>query len=129
LEGAARKCVHPEPDHANIWLRSRPQFLREDKTMRNAARKSRRFPPDEGTIAWIDPSVYDDKRNFNPTIAALVTDEALHGCGIVTLSRDEIDPDAECMIPVGDLAPLRSQIRWVKDLDPGVRKVGVMFLE
>jgi hypothetical protein len=93
------------------------------------ARRSLRFPPDEGTIAWIDPSVQDDKRNFKPTIAALVTDEALHGCGIVTLSRDQIDPDAECMIRVGDLAPLRSQIRWVKDLGAHARKVGVMFLE
>jgi hypothetical protein len=97
--------------------------------MINDARRSRRFPPDEGTIAWIDPRVHDDKRHFKPTIAALVTDEALHGCGIVTLSRDQIGPDAECMIRVGDLAPLRSQIRWVKHLGPDVRKVGVMFLE
>jgi hypothetical protein len=93
------------------------------------ARKSRRFPPDEGTLAWIDPNVHDDKRHFKPTIAALVTDEALHGCGMITLSRDPIGPDAECMIRVGDLAPLRSQIRWVKDLSGDARKVGVMFLE
>ena len=97
--------------------------------MFNDARRSRRFPPDEGTIAWIDPRAHGDKREFKPTIAALVTDEARHGCGIVTLSRDQLDPDTHCMIRVGDLAPLRSQIRWVKDLGADAQKAGVMFLE
>ena len=92
-------------------------------------RRFRRFPPDEGTIAWIDPSVQDDKRNFKPTMAALVTDEAVHGCGLVTLSRDQIGLYGQCTVRVGDLAPLRSEIRWVQDLSADVRKVGVMFLE
>lgn len=97
--------------------------------MLDEARTSRRFPPDEGTVAWIDPSVQGDKRDFKPRIAALVTDESLHGCGIVTLSRDHIGLDTECMIRVGALSPLRSQVRWVKDLGANARKVGVMFLE
>ena len=97
--------------------------------MLDEARTSRRFPPDEGTIAWIDPNVQGDKRDFKPTIAALVTDESLQGCGIVVLSRDHIGLDTECMIRVGGLAPLLSQIRWVKDLGTNARKVGVMFLE
>jgi hypothetical protein len=97
--------------------------------MHNDARRSRRFPPDEGTIAWIDPSVPDDKRHFKPTIAALVTDEAWRGCGMVTLSQAQLALDAQCMVRVGNLAPLRSQIRWVKELSADVRRVGVMFLE
>ena len=97
--------------------------------MNNDARKSRRFPPDEGTIAWIDPRVPADGRHFKPTIAALVTDEASRGCGIVTLSGAPLGPDAECMVRVGNLPPLRSQIRWVKELSAEVRRAGVMFLE
>ena len=97
--------------------------------MRDHARKSRRFPPDEGAMAWIDPSAPEDKHNFRPTIPALVTDEALHGCGVVTLADDRISEDAECMVRVGNLAPLKSQIRWVKNLPNDIRKVGVMFLE
>ena len=97
--------------------------------MLDEARTSRRFPPDEGTIAWIDPNMQGDKRDFKPTIAALVTDESLRGCGIVVLSRDDMCQGAECMIRVGRLAPLLSQVRWVKDLSANARKVGVMFLE
>ena len=70
-----------------------------------------------------------DKRYFKPTIAALVTDEALRGCGIVTLSGAPLGPDTECMVRVGNLPPLRSQIRWVKELTAEVRRAGVMFLE
>jgi hypothetical protein len=80
-------------------------------------------------MAWIDPAVHEDKRDFRPTIAALVTDETLHGCGVVTLFDRRLSEDAECMVRVGDLAPLKSQIRWVKDLNSNVRKIGVMFLE
>jgi hypothetical protein len=97
--------------------------------MSTDVRRSRRFPPDEGTMAWIDPNVHEDKDDFNPTIPALVTDEALHGCGVVTLFDDRLSVDAECMVRVGHLAPLKSQLRWVKDLNNDVRKMGVMFLE
>ena len=97
--------------------------------MLDETRTSRRFPPGEGTIAWIDPRVHDDERNFKPTIAALVTDESLRGCGIVVLSRDDMCQGAECMIRVGDLPPLWSQIRWVKNFRATAQMVGMMFLE
>ena len=56
-------------------------------------------------MAWIDPSAPDDRHDFRPTIPALVTDEALHGCGIVTLADDRLSEEAECMVQVGNLAP------------------------
>jgi hypothetical protein len=97
--------------------------------MYSELRESRRFPPDEGTLAWIDTEVHEDKRAFRPTIAALVTDEALHGCGMVALAHDRFRDEAECMVQVGDLAPLRSQIRWIKNLNHDVLRIGVRFLE
>jgi hypothetical protein len=92
-------------------------------------RETRRFPPDQGTMAWIDTAVREDKRDFKPTIAALVTDEALNGCGMVALAHDRFREEAECMVQVGDLAPLRSQIRWIRVLNHAVLRMGVRFLE
>jgi hypothetical protein len=97
--------------------------------MSNGVRRSLRFPPDEGAVAWIDPSVHEDKHAFKPTVAALVIDEALNGCGLITLAQDWLREGAECMVRVGQLAPLRAEIRWVKDLNDDVLKIGVVFLE
>ena len=92
-------------------------------------RKSRRFPPDEGAMAWIDPSAPEDKRDFRPLIPALLTDEALHGCGVVTLADARLSENAQCLVQAGNLAPLKSQIRWVKDLPGDIQRIGMMFLE
>jgi hypothetical protein len=97
--------------------------------MATGVRKSLRFPPDEGAVAWIDLSVCEDKRDFKPSIPALVTDEALTGCGLITLFQEDLRVATECMVQVGDLAPLKAQIRWIKDLSDNVLKVGVVFLE
>jgi hypothetical protein len=80
-------------------------------------------------MAWIDPSAPDDKRDFRPVIPALLTDETLHGCGVVTLTDARLCENAECMVQAGNLAPLKAQIRWVKDLSDNVRKIGLMYLE
>lgn len=101
----------------------------QGKAMSEEARKFRRFPPDEGEVAWIDPNAEDDKRDFKPTIAALVTDESFNGCGLVVLSRDSIIRDTDCMIRVGDLPPILSKVRWVKDLGTDAWKASVTFLE
>jgi hypothetical protein len=97
--------------------------------MATGVRKSLRFPPDEGSVAWIDLNVREDKRDFRPSIAALVTDEALTGCGLVALSQEGLGVSTECMVQVGDLAPLKAQIRWIEDLTDNVIKIGVVFLE
>lgn len=97
--------------------------------METGVRRSLRFPPDEGTTAWIDPVVREDKHQFKPTIPALVIDEALDGCGVVTLFHDLLTEEAECMVRVGNLDPLKAQVRWIKDLDEDVLKIGLMFLE
>jgi hypothetical protein len=97
--------------------------------MDNSVRKSLRFPPDDGTVAWIDLVVHEDKKDFNPTIPALVIDEALDGCGVVTLFHTRLSEESECLVRVGNLEPLRAQVRWIKDLDDDVFKIGLMYLE
>jgi len=97
--------------------------------MEEGIRKALRFPPDEGTLAWIDPDYHEDKQLFKPQIPALVIDEALDGCGLVVLYHERLSEHAKCMIRVGNLDPLAAQVRWIKDLDEEVLKIGVMFLE
>lgn len=97
--------------------------------MEEGIRRTLRFPPDEGTLAWIDPVLREDKLDFRPTIPALVIDEALDGCGLVVLYHDRLAENARCMVRVGNLDPLPAQVRWIKDLDEEVLKIGVMFLE
>jgi hypothetical protein len=102
---------------------------RQEKTVERPVRRHLRFPPDEGAVAWIDPRPHTERKDFKPTVAALVTDEALAGCGLVILSRDRLSEGAELMVRVTDLVPLRAQVRWVRDLGDGVVKLGVEFLE
>jgi hypothetical protein len=99
--------------------------------MDRPVRRHLRFPPDEGAVAWIDPRSGVQPQNFSPKFAALVTDEALAGCGLVTLARNSLVKGAEVMVQVTDLAPppQRAQVRWTRDLGDGVVKLGVEFLE
>lgn len=97
--------------------------------MEHSPRQFLRFPPDEGAVAWIDPEVREEKIEFKPTLAALVVDEALVGCGLVTIGRDWLAEGRKIMVRVENLAPLRGEIRWVRDLGLGVVRLGVVFLE
>ncbi|WP_295455688.1 hypothetical protein [uncultured Thiodictyon sp.] len=92
-------------------------------------RQGIRFPPADGAVAWIDPSVYEDRAQFKPAFAALVVNEALAGCGLITLKHDWLQEGMICMVQVERLAPLPAEIRWIKDLGEGVAKIGVVFLE
>jgi len=97
--------------------------------MATGIRTTLRFPPDEGAVAWIGLEVPEDKSDFTPTIPALVTDEALNGCGLVALANDQLGVGVECMVQVGELPPLNAQVRWIRELGEGVQKIGVAFLE
>jgi hypothetical protein len=97
--------------------------------MDRPVRRHLRFPPDEGAVAWIDPRTDMDGKDFHATFAALVTDEGLEGCGLVALARDRMGEGVSLRVQVKDLAPLRAQVRWVRELGLGVVKLGVEFLD
>lgn len=97
--------------------------------MDRPVRQCLRFPPDEGVVAWIDPNVHADKHDFKPTLAALVTDEALLGCGLIALSRDWLGEGSECTVRVGKLAPLKARICWKRELGDGALRLGVAYLD
>lgn len=97
--------------------------------MEISPRQSIRFAPDEGTVAWIDPTLREHWQDFNPILAALVVDEAQAGCGLVVLARDWLREDIQCMVRIGNMTPLKGQVRWLRDLGEGVVKVGVEYLD
>jgi hypothetical protein len=96
--------------------------------MEQILRQYLRFPPDEGAVAWVDPNPKATRKDFKPTCAALVTDEALAGCGLITIFQDWIDIGTEFSVRVGRLAPIRAQVRWTKDLGGRVVRLGVEFI-
>ena len=91
-------------------------------------RQHLRFPPDEGAVAWVDPNPQARRKDFRAAFAALVTDEALAGCGLVTIDPGWIRVGTEFSVRVGRLAPIRAQVRWTKDLGGRVVRLGVEFL-
>ena len=92
-------------------------------------RQGMRYLPNEGAVAWLDPSVYEDKRHFTPVLSALIVNEALTGCGLIALHQDWLKEGMVCMVRVDRLGPLTAEIRWIRELGEGVSKIGVEFLE
>lgn len=92
-------------------------------------RRHLRFPPDEGAVAWVDPNPHATRADFKPRFAALVTDEALVGCGLVTVDQGWIEAGTEFTVRVGRLAPIRAQVRWTRDLGERVVRIGVVFID
>lgn len=92
-------------------------------------RKYLRFPPEEGAVAWVDPNPLATRKDFQPTFAALVTDEALVGCGLIAIYQDWIKEGSEFTVRVGRLAPIQAQVRWVRDLGGRVIRIGVVVCE
>jgi len=96
--------------------------------MDKAERRKLRFPPDSGTIAWIDPVERPGPDGFMPRIPALVIDESRDGCGVTILYHPLVTEGARLMIQVGELLPVPCEVRWIKDLDEDVLKVGLRYL-
>lgn len=97
--------------------------------MDHDTRQHLRFPPDEGGVAWIDPNPEADENTFKPIVAALVIDEALAGCGLVTLAQDWLNEGAQIKLKVEGLAPLTAEVRWIRPLGDQVVEFGVALLE
>lgn len=90
-------------------------------------RKSVRFKPDLGTFAWIDTGAFT--QTFKPEVVALVTEESSKGCRLLTFSDNEFEEGLRMKVKLGELAPLLSEVRWVKQLEEDVYHIGVMYLE
>lgn len=95
--------------------------------MEKGERKNLRFPPDESSLAWVDPHAHADKEGFRPRLPVLLLDEAREGCGVVSLYHDNLMEGGVVWIQIAQLPPVRAEIRWIKDLDENVLKLGLMY--
>lgn len=80
-------------------------------------RKSIRFLPEENTTAWVNGA------------AALVFSEAHRGCGLIMVAAHCPVKGEEVTLVIGPLAPLRGIVRWRKNLDAEVAKIGIEYLD
>lgn len=99
----------------------------------NEQRHHLRFPPDEWEIALIqctDAAVTEDQ--FRPEIAGLVMEESRAGCGLVVLERlieDRLKNGDRCTVKVARLGVMLAEVRWIKDVDEGVCRLGLHYIE
>ncbi len=92
-------------------------------------RRSIRYSPDAGTIARIDLESARADGSFQPSITALVPEESAKGAGVVILQTTELQMGATCRVQVGQLPILRAEVRWRQQVDPGIIRLGLLFLE
>lgn len=92
-------------------------------------RKAVRFSPDPGALAQIQLEGPTPTQEFQPTIQGLVADESSKGCGVVLLEIPDLLVGAKCIIQAGQLSPLRAEVRWRKQIDEGIIRLGLMYLE
>lgn len=96
-------------------------------------RRYLRFPPDEWEMALIQCSdAMVSESEFAPEIAGLVMEESRAGCGLVVLERlirDRLAEGDQCLVKVARLGLVQAEVRWIKDIDEGVCRLGLHYIE
>jgi hypothetical protein len=96
-------------------------------------RRYLRFPPDEWEMALIQCSdVMVSESEFDPEVAALVMEESRAGCGLVAIERqlrDRLAEGDQCLVKVARLGLVKAEIRWIKEIDEGVCRLGLHYIE
>lgn len=92
-------------------------------------RRNIRFAPEDSTIALIEVAPFPTSKAFKPSVTGLVFSESHGGCGVVVVGAEDLKAGSMCKIQVGKLAPMKAEIRWRKDLDDSLAKLGLMYLE
>jgi hypothetical protein len=91
-------------------------------------RRHLRFKPDLLEYALV--AVDADVPIFKADLMALIIDESpIFGCSIVAYEHPGLVVGKDCMVKVGDLAPLQARVSWKKPSEPGLIRIGLEFLE
>lgn len=92
------------------------------------ARSHLRFKPDPLEYALIAVESLD--RAFKPDLVALIVEESpIAGCSIIAHDHPGAEVGTECLIKIGDLAPLHATVMWKKPMEPDLMRLGLKFLE
>lgn len=95
--------------------------------MTKANRKYTRFLPEPGTYALIDPRISPLK--FEPKVTALVYNESFSGCAVVVQSCKKLQIGDVCSVQISTLSPMKAEVRWRKELDNGITRIGLRYLD
>ena len=86
-----------------------------------------RFDADPKDIALIEFS--PGGKAFNPSVAAVISNEAYGGCGLVMVTRLQIKEGEKVRVKVGRVKPLLGTVAWVNPLEGRIVQIGVRFDE
>ena len=92
--------------------------------------KQIRFPPDSDQVAFISFNT----SSFSKDLAALIINESAHGaCFVVNRALvsagKPIITGQLLLAQVGQMSPLKAEVRWVKEVDANLLKIGIELLE
>jgi hypothetical protein len=98
-----------------------------------------RFHPEPLDIAVIDlnqehlDSFTQKYFQFEGNTPSLIIDQSYKGCSVAIHNREQSDEffkiGFRCLIKVGELAPLRAEVRWREKLSEEILKIGFEFLD
>lgn len=91
------------------------------------ARRYIRFRPDTSIYAGIDTRTQGHP--FQPEIVGLVYEESSHGCGMVLIGIEKLQQGDICRLQIGSREPIEAEVRWRKEIDPDVVRIGFLYLE
>lgn len=88
--------------------------------------RSIRFKPHPADVAQIcfAPQVAD----FSEEQSALILNESIEGCALVTVSERAIKKGDRLVVKVGRLDPIACEVRWVLQSEATIYKVGLRYL-
>ncbi|MCB0413958.1 MAG: hypothetical protein KDD50_06470 [Bdellovibrionales bacterium] len=78
-----------------------------------------RFSPDKNTLVWV--SLEEDSEN---KLVGLAINESYKGVSAAFLKNFNLKVGESFLIAVGSLAPVKAELRWIKDLDDDLVRVG-----
>jgi hypothetical protein len=97
-----------------------------ESNAKKISHRSTRFLPDPEALAQL--TIKADK-NKSETYTALIYNESKTGCGLVIVSSKKIKIVMVGICRVGTLPYSGFTVKWVKELDRGVWRIGIEYTE
>lgn len=73
------------------------------------------------------------QEEFSPKIHGLIVEKSHAGCSVAFVKADQsydlLEQGKECLVKAGPLHPMKAVVRWRKNLDDDLFKVGFQYME
>ncbi len=94
--------------------------------MKNLKREHIRFHSEWDDLVWISMNLEGE---FEPSIVGLSDTESHAGAGFVVIRDKGLSVDDEIVAKIGPLSPRKSVVRWIKNIDESITRIGIEYLE